>query len=447
MLCLFCVALIARCGLSAPAADPDAGLRADYARIKSPEITLQQYLKIRHQAQQIRQNLLTIRPRALYVPVIGTKTPCGNGDFETGLNPAQWQGADGTDPASGTPVPSTFTEEILGGALDDGNAHQTVVDAGATDTNVGIRLTAPTVPPFLPSNHAIRIGNDVSGAGAELLSKTFTVTQASSLISFWYAVVLEDPGHLPFQQPKFWCRVTDKATGNEIPGVVDLGNGTSLLISDRTNPFFQVAEGGSIVYKDWTCSQINLSGQIGKTVTIEFISEDCTLGGHFGYAYVDNFCGSCAGSAAGSLTFAPQTSSSCGVGKLCFNYTLPKNPTTGEPGTVKIALEIFQAGKLVTTLNSPLLTSGTSFCFPIPANIHGIKTTLGAFDFVAKAQFTLGGFILASQSVGAEPEGLTPGVNNDYKLVCSGAISGDKRRWKTGTWHITPPNIGPGWIH
>jgi hypothetical protein len=30
-------------------------------------------------------------------------------------------------------------------------------------------------------------------------------------------------------------------------------------------------------------------------VTVEFVTEDCAQFGHYGYAYLDNFCGTCPG--------------------------------------------------------------------------------------------------------------------------------------------------------
>jgi gliding motility-associated-like protein len=47
------------------------------------------------------------------------------------------------------------------------------------------------------------------------------------------------------------------------------------------------ARGASIYYKDWSTATIDLRGYLGKTIRLEFTTNDCTLGGHFGYAYLD----------------------------------------------------------------------------------------------------------------------------------------------------------------
>jgi hypothetical protein len=44
---------------------------------------------------------------------------------------------------------------------------------------------------------------------------------------------------------------------------------------------------GAVVYKNWTPVTLTLSGYQGKQIQLEFTTADCTLGGHFGYAYVD----------------------------------------------------------------------------------------------------------------------------------------------------------------
>jgi len=55
----------------------------------------------------------------------------------------------------------------------------------------------------------------------------------------------------------------------------------------------------NVWYKDWTPISVNLSDYAGQTVTIEFITSDCTQGGHFGYAYFD-VNSTCDGTISGS---------------------------------------------------------------------------------------------------------------------------------------------------
>jgi hypothetical protein len=152
-------------------------------------------------------------------------------------------------------------------------------------------------------------------------------------------------------------------------------------------------------------------------VTVEFVAGDCGFGGHYGYAYVDNFCGDCAGSPEGNITFDAAASSSCGPGSLCFDYSLPRSPAG--TGSVTISLDIYQYGVLLTTMVSPTLTSGSSYCFSIvPLSIPGIDPNAGGFDFVATGAFAIGNTMLAPLTVGTAPDGVRVGPNNDYEIRC-----------------------------
>src|SRR6185436_20929402 len=59
-------------------------------------------------------------------------------------------------------------------------------------------------------------------------------------------------------------------------------------VSTSSLPGFQHSNlGFDVLYKDWTPASIDFSGLSGRQVTLEFKTADCTLGGHFGYAYLD----------------------------------------------------------------------------------------------------------------------------------------------------------------
>ncbi|HWX86483.1 MAG TPA: hypothetical protein VNZ48_23025 [Xanthobacteraceae bacterium] len=388
--------------------------RQRFEEIANPELSFKKHLEIEKQEFH-RRAQLERAPALKYKPGLPGMTPCGNGDFDKSLDPAEWQGAFGTLPLSGLHPFSNFTAGLYPGTgITDFNSHQTWVGAGI-DLIVGIPLTAQG------SSGAVRIGNAVNGYGCELLSKTFTVAATHSLIKFWYAIVLEDPGHKPpAAQPFFWVRVTDTTSDTVIPGAFDFGNGSDKIVADTQNPFFQSKKGTDVIYKDWSCGQINLSTQIGKSVTIEFVTGDCGYGGHYGYAYVDNFCGTCAGSPEGNITFDAAGSSKCGAGNLCFNYELPTIKTASGiiTGTITITLSIYQNGVLMTQMTSPTLSSGTSYCFAITPSTMPLNPSLEGFDFVATGAFAIGNTTLAPMTVGAAPDGVVPGQNNDYQVAC-----------------------------
>ena len=397
-------------------ADFEKQTKARYDKLTNAEVSYEQFL-FRETEELQRLRAIEADRSLAYKPSIGTMTPCGNGTLEESLNLAEWQGAYGTLMSGGGINFATLTTGIVSGPISSGTAHQTWVAAG-TDPNVGIPTTAHG------SAGAVRIGNAVNGYGCELLSKTFVVTPALNTISFWYAIVMHNPvGHGSIQ-PFFQVRVTD-AAGAIVPGAFDFGSGLDTVSADMTNPFFRstTVGGQPVVYRDWSCAQIKLGSMIGQQVTVEFVTADCGAGGHWGYAYIDSFCGTCKGSPTGNLEYDCEASTHCGPGQICFAYTLPKTKDAAGntiTGTVKITLDVYQNGALLTQFTSPVLNSGTSYCFSIvPGTIPGINASLGGFDFVASGAFAIGTSSLGTISVGAPPDGVQPGLNNDYQVVCA----------------------------
>jgi hypothetical protein len=225
----------------------------------------------------------SLPPRNAFVP-----DACENGDFEAGLD--TWSGAYG-NVAFGTDEPDLrclhpgLLPGTEGGPLPLSNSRHTVVlAADGPDPIAGIELVASGA-------RAVRIGNTAIGGGVELLERTFVVSADRPSIGFWYAVVLQDPHHKREHQPLFRVRVTD-SHGEEIHDVVNLGfeERIDTLVADRTDTEHFLPLPKDIVYVPWTCAFIDLTRHVGQTVTVQFIVEDCSKLGHWGYAYVDDFC-------------------------------------------------------------------------------------------------------------------------------------------------------------
>jgi gliding motility-associated-like protein len=222
----------------------------------------------------------------LMVNVGFSQSSCPNSDFESGTLTG-WQGAVGVC----CPINATTAGIVTG--------RHTIMSGTGTDPN-----TCDVVTVVAPGGlYSARLGNDGSGAQAEKLSYSITVSAANALFIYKYAVVLEDPGHLPSEQPRFQIRVLD-ATGTLIDPIC----GEYTVVSGDNIPGFQTCF-GSIRYKDWTTVGLDLTSYIGQTITIEFATGDCDLGGHYGYAYVDAYCSPlqisstyCTGSFAAVLT-------------------------------------------------------------------------------------------------------------------------------------------------
>jgi hypothetical protein len=409
----------------------------------------------------INKNFKTHSARRTYKPQ--GQTCKVNGDFEAG-GFASWTGADNgiyptlvSSSSSTNPLrrgaPDWTKIPNLGinsGAIDSDNTHQTIVNAG-NDWSVGALLQQ--LPPTGGTN-AARIGNMVNRItstptadpmlGEELLAKSFKVTPADTVVNFSYAVLLQNPnGHSATLQPSFSVIVRD-SSGNDITnnitgGRVHLSTGVNPneLVADATQPFFMTLvpttklqeqlfgpdpQGNlnTMLYKDWSCAQINLADMVGQDVTVEFITHDCGLGGHSGYAYIDDFCGTCSiKSNEGWLELAQ--SDKCGVGKVCVDVGIPNKK--GSVGQATVSLDIWQNGVLVKTLTSPVLTANGQYCFTIdPAAISGLDLTKG-FDYNATATMQSGSIILPVKTIGVPKDGTQSGQNNDYKSQCDASLA------------------------
>lgn len=127
--------------------------------------------------------------------------------------------------------------------------------------------------------YTVKLGNASGYHEAEGLSYTYTIPSTMNNFSllFYYAVVLEDPGHLTPEQPRFRARVIDVNTFQELSCV-------NFDFIAGSLPGFQNING--VMVKDWTPISVDLSGFAGKTIRLEFITSDCTYVEHFGYAYI-----------------------------------------------------------------------------------------------------------------------------------------------------------------
>lgn len=136
------------------------------------------------------------------------------------------------------------------------------------------------------SSYTVKLGNTNAPPGRQAtgISYTYAIPVTANVFSIFYhyAVVLQNPTHTPEEQPRFRARITDLSTNSPLPCVTfDFTASSSLpgFLPSPINP--------TVLYKDWTPITLNLSGYAGRTIELEFITTDCTLGGHFGYAYVD----------------------------------------------------------------------------------------------------------------------------------------------------------------
>jgi len=152
---------------------------------------------------------------------------------------------------------------------------------------------------------SVRLGNDEVDSQAEQLRYSIDVTEETNLFIYKYAVVLEDPGHDSVDQPNFTIEVADNS-GN----VIDPVCGYYFVYAHQGMPTWHTC--GEVIWKDWTTVGIDLTQYIGQTISIIFTTRDCSIGGHFGYAYLSAYCskvriafGFCPGDTIATVTAPP----------------------------------------------------------------------------------------------------------------------------------------------
>lgn len=154
------------------------------------------------------------------------------------------------------------------------------------------------------SGYSVKLGNTSTNSEAEGIFYTYSIPAGTNNFSilFNYAVVFENPEHTGLLQPRFRANVINLTDGDTINCV------SFDFTSSADLPGFKISPKSlNVLYKDWTPVSLNLSGYAGKTIMVEFITSDCTLGGHFGYAYID-VNSQCNGSIVGSTICVGETS-------------------------------------------------------------------------------------------------------------------------------------------
>jgi gliding motility-associated-like protein len=250
--------------------------------------------------------LLMFTCSTFFIPTLSAQFNAGNCpvniDFEYG-DFSSWRTYTGGASAlnSLTPVaPQSTRHEILTRA-----------------NNIGVNDAYGNFPVICPngSGYSVKLGNSNAGGQAERISYRFTIPSGSSKYSVvcYYAVVFQDPGHSALDQPKFIVKAYDALTNTPV------GCSFYEFVAGPVLPgFLNSTFNSQVKYRNWTPLTIDLSGYAGQQIILEFTTADCTLGSHFGYAYLDvaSNCispvvgyGFCNGASASTLTapFGYQT--------------------------------------------------------------------------------------------------------------------------------------------
>jgi hypothetical protein len=175
----------------------------------------------------------------------------------------------------------------------------------------------PVVSPYSQDLVSVRL-NGANGFSKASRLKYITTTSANNQqISYSFATVLNSVLHNANEAPYFKVVVKNETTGLLLPGCNSYTiNPATVTPSDSLlNSVIDYTSGGfQISYRKWQLVSVDLSSlPLGTDVSITFEVGGCSIGGHWGYAYVDAECSSsnivtsnmCAGSSYATL-IAPQ---------------------------------------------------------------------------------------------------------------------------------------------
>ncbi len=285
-------------------------------------------------ASHKKNNSVFLQQQSAPAPVSGQRSGspnstlagnCINIDFESG-NLSNWVATKGYNPL--------YTGNTSGCCLNPGG-QQAIMSGAGLDPAGGFPVVCPG------GTYSLRLGSSATGGLADRVEQTFMVTAANANFTYKYAVVLEDPGHTPTQQPSFQIEMLD-STGSQIPCTY-----YSVTAAGNIPGFLNSATMANVRYKPWSSVVADLTALIGQNVTIRFTTYDCSLGGHFGYAYIDGSC----------LAFMKTSNDTICAGTQT-TYCAP-------------------SGFLSTTWNGPGMVNNTNQCVSVSApGVYTCQTVL-----------------------------------------------------------------------
>jgi gliding motility-associated-like protein len=218
--------------------------------------------------------------------IFAQESYCKNLGFESG-NFTNWVGYTWL---YSTDVTSINTPKVQGIVS---RRHVIMSDTTAYDINTGYALKK------IPAgySYSARLGDEITSSDAnprcweQSLRYTMTVDSNNALLVVKFALVMQYASdHTAKVEPRFRFTLFD-ADGDTIPDCAnyDVYSSNKNIKGFNTYiPSSSTSSTGSVSpveWRDWTTVGINLLSYIGQTITVEFMSADCTGRYHYGYAY------------------------------------------------------------------------------------------------------------------------------------------------------------------
>ena len=208
----------------------------------------------------------------------------GNGGFENGDLSGGWSVSTFLNPGLQGSAPFTGADIVRNaGGTDRTSVLGPFATLSQADANTGNALRYP-----LAGNYCAVVNFQGSSRNGNTLTQTDTTTASDVKsdgkihVQFGWAAVVQNPAHADTQQPYVYVAVHDLTKGTLLY--------ESFIFAGSSPIWLNAAN--SIQYTDWQVIDIapgSAALDVGDQVQIEVTAAGCSLGGHWGYVYVDHF--------------------------------------------------------------------------------------------------------------------------------------------------------------
>ncbi len=291
-------------------------------------------------------------------------------------------------------------------------------------------------------------------SNGEILEQTFLVSASNALVSYDYAVILNDGGHGNGQQPYFHVFVKDATTGavlsscNEffvqaVAGSAPAGFTNSGLVN--------TSDGAPFYFQNWKSSSVNLTPYIGQNIKLQFVAAGCSAGAHPGWAYVDATCG------FAELTLAnlnpcvgtTTTLTAPAVAGGTYSWSGPAGGIVG--ATTNQVITINQSGTYIATV-TPVQGAGCAYTISRTVTFINSTITINTINSTncsdANVNLTLASSVssnytwVATDNVNTAGESLT----NQAGGIITDVITNTSTSPQIVTYNVTPTDVSTGCI-
>ncbi len=266
----------------------------------------------------------------------------------------------------------------------------TMVASGA-DANTGGALQVPRAG---SGTRSARVNGPLENNRTSGIRQTITVgagdvsPDGNVHVRFLMAPVLQNPSHSNFEQPYFYVQLTNVSNGNAVLF-------TQFNFANQPGVNWQTYGGGagSVQFTDWVTMDIPLPpGQVnpGNQIQLEIIAAGCSLGGHWGYVYVDDVTTgpvpglSVTASGPSGIVLNPGAPYST----ITYTYTYTNNSPVATTGTVVNAVLPMTGNNVSTTFNA-VNPNGGVCTNPGAGNTGAVSCNFGTLLPGATGTFTV----------------------------------------------------------